>query len=91
MAERILLVEDDPVFRSVLEDNLLYEGYRVDAVADGNAALIHVKASKPDLIVLDLTLPDDVRLQVINRDFLQQTRHGREVCGGACGRGISVA
>jgi len=58
MAERILLVEDDPVFRSVLEDNLVYEGYRVDAVADGNAALLHVRASKPDLIVLDLTLPD---------------------------------
>ena len=58
MAERILLVEDDPVFRSVLEDNLIFEGYRVDAVADGNAALTHVRSSKPDLIVLDLTLPD---------------------------------
>ena len=58
MSERILLVEDDPVFRSVLADNLLYEGYRVDAVADGNAALTHVRSSKPDLIVLDLTLPD---------------------------------
>ena len=58
MAERILLVEDDPVFRSLVEDNLLFEGYRVDAVGDGNAALNHVRASKPDLIILDLTLPD---------------------------------
>ena len=58
MAERILLVEDDPIFRSVIEDNLIFEGYRVDAVADGNAALNHVRLSRPDLIVLDLTLPD---------------------------------
>jgi DNA-binding response OmpR family regulator len=58
MAERILIVEDDPIFRSVIEDNLIYEGYHVDAVADGTAALNHVRVSKPDLIVLDLTLPD---------------------------------
>ena len=58
MSERILIVEDDPVFRSVLEDSLVCEGYRVDAVADGNTALNRVRLSMPDLIILDLTLPD---------------------------------
>lgn len=58
MAERILLVEDDPVFRSVIEDNLVCEGYRVDAVGDGNAALAQSRSSTPDLVLLDLTLPD---------------------------------
>jgi two-component system response regulator VicR len=58
MTERILVVEDDPVFRSVLEDNLLCEGYRVDAVANGTAALSHCRTSQPSLVILDLTLPD---------------------------------
>jgi two-component system response regulator VicR len=58
MSERILIVEDDSVFRSVLEDSLVCVGYRVDAVADGNTALKRVRAQVPDLVILDLTLPD---------------------------------
>jgi two-component system response regulator ResD len=58
MAARILIVEDDPIFRSVMRDNLIFEGYRVDAVADGNTALVHARTFSPDLVVLDLTLPD---------------------------------
>jgi DNA-binding response OmpR family regulator len=58
MPKRILIVEDDAIFRSVIEDNLVFEGYRVDAVADGKSALSHVHSSVPDLIILDLTLPD---------------------------------
>src|SRR5438046_786636 len=58
MSQRILIVEDDPIFRSVIKDNLIGEGYRVDAVADGNSALKYVRSSAPDLVVLDLTLPD---------------------------------
>ena len=58
MSERILIVEDDPVFRSVIQDNLVCEGYRVEAVGDGQAALIHARTWLPNLIILDLTLPD---------------------------------
>jgi two-component system, OmpR family, alkaline phosphatase synthesis response regulator PhoP len=58
VSERILIVEDDPTLRRVLCDNLVFEGYRVDAVADGAAALSHARASAPDLVLLDLTLPD---------------------------------
>ena len=58
VAERILIVEDDPTLRRVLRDNLVFEGYRVEAVADGKSAINYVRASSPDLIVLDLTLPD---------------------------------
>src|SRR6267378_4874170 len=47
MAARILIVEDDPIFRSVMRDNLIFEGYRVDAVADGNTALIHARTFSP--------------------------------------------
>jgi DNA-binding response OmpR family regulator len=58
VAERILIVEDDPTLRRVLRDNLIFEGYRVEAVADGKSAISYVRASAPDLVVLDLTLPD---------------------------------
>ena len=58
MNERILIVEDDPTLRRVLLDNVLFEGYRADAVADGKAALAYVRSSAPDLVVLDLALPD---------------------------------
>ena len=58
MPARILVVEDDPVFRSVVRDNLVFEGYRVDAVADGKTALSHLRTFSPDLVVLDLSLPD---------------------------------
>ena len=58
VSERILIVEDDPTLRRVLRDNLIFEGYRVDAVADGKSAINYVRTSAPDLVVLDLTLPD---------------------------------
>jgi DNA-binding response OmpR family regulator len=58
MSERILVVEDDPTLRRILCDNLTFEGYRVDAVSDGKSAISYVRSSAPDLVVLDLTLPD---------------------------------
>jgi two-component system, OmpR family, alkaline phosphatase synthesis response regulator PhoP len=58
MPERILIVEDDPIFRSLIEDNLISEGYRVDTAIDGAAALACLRSTSPDLILLDLTLPD---------------------------------
>jgi DNA-binding response OmpR family regulator len=58
MAHRILVVEDDPTLRLVLRDNLQSEGYQVDVAADGASAIKRARTTIPDLIVLDLTLPD---------------------------------
>ena len=58
MANRILVVEDDPTLRLVLRDNLQSEGYDVDVAADGASAVKRARTTIPDLIVLDLTLPD---------------------------------
>ena len=58
MAHRILVVEDDPTLRLVLRDNLQTEGYNVEVAADGASAVKSARTTIPDLIVLDLTLPD---------------------------------
>jgi DNA-binding response OmpR family regulator len=57
MEKRVLIVEDDEALAKVLCDNLAAEGYRVEHVADGRAALERVRAFGPDLVVLDIALP----------------------------------
>jgi two-component system, OmpR family, response regulator ResD len=55
--ERILVVDDEPTVREVVQHYLEREGYRVQAAEDGPAALAAFGADAPDLIVLDLMLP----------------------------------
>ena len=54
---RILLVEDEQTLRIGLADDLRAEGYSVDAVEDGEKALMRAAAETFDCIVLDLLLP----------------------------------
>jgi two-component system response regulator MprA len=56
-AERVLVVDDDHSLRRMLERTLLAEGFDVQAVADGGAALAAVERSAPDLVVLDVSMP----------------------------------
>ncbi|HLO36315.1 MAG TPA: response regulator transcription factor [Candidatus Deferrimicrobium sp.] len=58
MARTILVVEDDATLRETLVDALDVEGFRVVAAADGRAALTRFRADKPDLVLLDLMLPE---------------------------------
>jgi DNA-binding response OmpR family regulator len=58
MTEIILIVEDEPSLQETLAYNLKKEGYTVDAVGDGRAALETARRLKPDLIVLDIMLPE---------------------------------
>jgi two-component system, OmpR family, response regulator ResD len=57
LSARVLVVEDDPTVREVLERYLEREGITVDAVGDGLVALEHAELRWPDLVVLDLMLP----------------------------------
>lgn len=58
MPESILIVEDEPALQDTLAYNLKKEGYTVEAVGDGRAALESARKLKPDLIVLDIMLPE---------------------------------
>jgi DNA-binding response OmpR family regulator len=57
MSERILVVEDEPALQDTLSYNLTRQGYTVEAVGDGQAAIEAARRKPPDLIVLDLMLP----------------------------------
>jgi DNA-binding response OmpR family regulator len=58
VAESILVVEDEPALRDTLSYNLKKDGFAVEAVGDGRSALESARRLKPDLIVLDLMLPE---------------------------------
>jgi DNA-binding response OmpR family regulator len=72
----ILIVDDDAELRSALADQLGLEGdYRVQEAANGEAGVSQAAAVRPDLILLDVDLPDF---------------DGREVCRRVRERGVSA-
>ena len=53
-----LLVEDDPALRGLVKRHLESMGMQVTEAAEGRSAILHVAVHKPDLVVLDLMLPE---------------------------------
>lgn len=58
MTERILVVDDEPDLQDLVELALSDAGYEVETAATGREALVKVQQTLPDLLVLDLMLPD---------------------------------
>ena len=63
----ILVVDDERRYRELLEMNLTRRGYRVLQAADGLSALNQVELETPDLVMLDLMLPDIDGYEVCRR------------------------
>ena len=57
MPTRILLVDDDPAMGNVLTHNLRFEGFDVKWVTDGTVAVVEARDFRPDLVLLDVSLP----------------------------------
>jgi len=57
-AATILIVDDEPPIRRLLRTSLASQGFQVNEAADGRNALAEIGRSPPDLVVLDLGLPD---------------------------------
>ena len=62
---RILVVDDEPDMREMLDFHLTEEGFAVDTVSDGPAALLRMSAKDFDLVLLDLHLPRMTGYQVL--------------------------
>jgi DNA-binding response OmpR family regulator len=70
---RVLVVDDDPMVRQTLGQVLAEEGYVVDLAVNGDDALDHVRAARPDAILLDLMMPG-----MNGRQFLEELRSHSE-------------
>ncbi len=64
---RVLVVEDDERIAATVRRALVYEGYDVDVATDGAIALSEARRLSPDLIVLDLMLPEIDGIEVCRR------------------------
>ncbi|HEX5612422.1 MAG TPA: response regulator [Burkholderiales bacterium] len=81
---RVLVVDDDADFRSMLKSALELAGYRVDVARDGKAALLAQRASPADILVTDLFMPEKDGFEAIEA-FREQFPATRivAVSGGA--------
>ena len=64
---RILVVDDEPKIVQLVRDYLERAGFAVSTARDGNEALMRARQERPDLIVLDLGLPELDGLEVTRR------------------------
>jgi len=67
MSAEILLVDDDPKVLEIVGASLGRRGYHVSTAGTGREALEHAEQTHPELIILDLGLPDMTGLQVLER------------------------
>ena len=72
---RVLIAEDDPELRRVLRRGLAEEGFQPETVATGAELLARADSGSPDLLVVDIGLPD---------------ADGRDLCQALRARGIQV-
>jgi two-component system KDP operon response regulator KdpE len=66
-AARVLIVEDDDETRRALVRELSARGYATDEAPDGSTAILRWEARRPDVVLLDLGLPDMDGLQLVTR------------------------
>lgn len=67
MAEKILIIEDEPFLRRIVSDQLKENGYLVEEAIDGEEGLKKIQERKFDLILLDLLLPGMDGFEVLDR------------------------
>jgi phosphate regulon transcriptional regulator PhoB len=67
VASDVLIVEDEPDIRNLIVHHLAGDGFRCRTAATGAEALTRVRAAVPDLVVLDLMLPEMSGLEVCRR------------------------
>jgi len=63
--KRILLVDDDPVILLVYREKLLDAGFHVDIAMDGLVAMKLLHSAPPDVVVLDMMMPQFNGLEVL--------------------------
>jgi DNA-binding NtrC family response regulator len=65
MSEKILIADDEPSNRKILEQELVHKGFAVDTARGGKEALAKIESAPPDLVILDYMMPDLSGLEVL--------------------------
>ncbi len=73
----VLVVDDEPVLAEMVSMALRYEGWHIATAGDGSSAIAAARAERPDVVVLDVMLPDMSGLDVLHR--LRQDNPGLPV------------
>lgn len=76
--KKILVVDDERPISDIIKFNLTKEGYEVVTAFDGREALEQFEAKKPDLVILDLMLPELDGLEVAKE--IRKTSHTPIIC-----------
>jgi len=63
--EKIIIVEDQPEVADILEEMLSIDGYEMIKIHSSTGALDVIRAEKPDLVLLDIMMPDVSGLEVL--------------------------
>jgi len=63
----VLVVDDEPVLAEMVSMALRYEGWNIATAGDGSAAIAAARAERPDVVVLDVMLPDMSGLDVLHK------------------------
>ena len=73
MSFKVLVVDDDPYILMSLEFLMKKAGYEVLVARNGTEALEHIEVSLPDLVILDIMMPDVDGYQICG--FIKSTEH----------------
>ena len=67
MEQNILIIEDDKFLRELIARKLTKEGFKIEEAVDGEDGLEKAQKTKPDLILLDLILPEMNGFEVLSK------------------------
>jgi len=73
MTERVLIVDDDEKLRKLLSEYLEGYGYAILSLADGSNVMTTVESEQPDIVILDIMLPQKNGLEVL-RDIRNESK-----------------
>jgi two-component system, OmpR family, response regulator MprA len=74
---RVLVVEDEPGIAGFVRRGLLYEGYAVEVATEGRSALSALRDDPPDVVVLDVMLPEINGIEITRRVRAAEAVEGR--------------
>jgi CheY-like chemotaxis protein len=62
---KVLIVDDDELFRAMLTEMVQREGHQVSMATNGNEALAAIEHSRPDLVITDILMPEKDGIELI--------------------------